>query len=225
MKNKNLIPLEIERKFIPKNYNKEWETDIVSSELLFQTYFNDENNMPYRVRLHLEKKNHKTGIIDTHMHAVSCYKNLIDNINGVPIYTEVEESLDWNKAVEIIKNNTNKLIVKRRSCVPFHEFMFEIDEYLTHNVILFSSETEAVEKKLHTIEVEFEKIEDVEIFNSYIMPTWLGMEVTNNKNYKNSHLAKSEKNKNFLNLESFFLDKLIITELVKCSRENIKPKF
>lgn len=225
VENKDKIPLEIERKFLPTNSSKDWNSDVVSSELLFQTYLSDEKGVPYRVRMHLDKIDHKTGVRDFNINAVSCYKELVDNINGVPIYTEKELSLDFDDALETLQNNKDKLIVKRRSCVPFHEFTFEIDEYLTHNVLLLGSEIWAFEGNLQTIEVEFKKIEDVKVFNSYTMPSWLGVEVTNDSRYKNSNLAKAKKHENASMLTDYLIDRILVSKSYSERTNFIKPRF
>lgn len=215
IKKQNIKPLEIERKFLPSTNDIAWNKDIISSELLFQTYLKDEIDIPYRVRLHLNKKDHKKESVSSDIHAVSCYKKLIDNIDGVPIYTEVEAPLDFEKALTIIKKNREFLIVKKRSYIPFNEFIFEIDDYLTYPGLVLEPNMWSFEGNLQTIEVEFKKIEDVKLFNSYVMPEWLGIEVTNDDRYKNSNLAKCEKNKNFIALTDSLLDKIIILNSYK----------
>ena len=86
---------------------------------------------------------------------------------------EYEYPIPLQDAKEMIELSLGEVIEKTRYYVPFEGLTFEVDEFAGKY------------KGLVTIEVEL-KSEDQEVS----FPNWVGKEVTNDKRYFNSNMAK-----------------------------------
>lgn len=184
------IPNEIEKKFLPNG--DDWKEEVVQHEVLLQVYLKDESGENFRVRLHLDKYSADNEVVKK-SHAVKCYKTYMGEENGVPVYAEKESPLDKDLALDLICGNINTLVMKKRSYVPFHQFTFEIDTYLNSDSWIGVNEL-STNGVLETIEVEFANSQDILVFDSLVKPSWLGDDVTKDKRFKNSNLAKMGKN-------------------------------
>lgn len=87
---------------------------------------------------------------------------------------EWEKEIDGNEAEDLLKLCEPGIIEKTRHLVPVGNHIFEVDEFLGENSGLIIAEIE-----LKTVDEFFEK------------PSWLGQEVTRDKRYYNSWLAKN----------------------------------
>lgn len=187
---------EIEKKYLPSDNSRQWMKDVIGSDLILQVYLKDESNTPYRVRLHLDKIA-KDGTVLSEENAVKCYKQLTGVVEGVPVYDEKETPINKFEALEIIRQNIESIVIKKRYYVPFHDFTFEIDDYYISEAWSKKSELWPHDGYMQTIEVEFGSAEDIVRYNSIEKPLWLGKEITVEHQYKNSNLAKMEKNEKF----------------------------
>lgn len=86
---------------------------------------------------------------------------------------EWEKEIDVEDARQLMLLCDTPIITKTRLYVPAGELMFEVDEFHNENEGLVVAEIE-----LHDEKETFEH------------PQWLGMEVTNDKRFHNSHLTK-----------------------------------
>jgi adenylate cyclase len=143
---------EIERKFLVKN--EAFKDEATQSHRIIQGYLNKDPERTVRVRI-------------------------IDNQGWLTIKgksnSEGTRRLEWEKAIpledakQLMALTLNQPIEKIRHIVPFENFTFEVDEFLTHD------------KNLILAEIELPS-EDT----SFPRPDWLGEEVTGNPSYYNA---------------------------------------
>lgn len=96
----------------------------------------------------------------------------VTNLSGMSRY-EWEKEIPVNEARELLALCEPAIIDKTRYLVHSREFTFEVDEFHGEN------------EGLVIAEVELDSEEDL-----FDKPSWLGMEVTGEKRYYNSKLAK-----------------------------------
>ena len=154
------MPLEIERKFLPKN--KEWK-EVPCKRILHieQGYIarTSEGNV-VRIRM-IDSAAEKSAVL--------CIKGRRGK-NGAP---EFEFEVPLRHAIELMRMCGSNIIKKWRYEVEYKNHLFEIDEFLGHH------------EGLTVIEVELtHKDEPVEL------PDWIGEEVTNDSRYANAYMAE-----------------------------------
>lgn len=207
---------EIEKKYLPTDGSKLWEKEVVESEVILQVYLKDEENIPCRIRLHLNLIDNNGNIIKE-AHGVRCYKKLVGELEGVPVYDEKETDVDKFIALSLIKENFDTLIMKKRHYIPFHEFTFEVDLYHSYNFWAIKKDVWEFEDNLQTVEIEFKTSDEIKKYNSLEKPKWLGLEITHDHKYKNINLAKREKNDKINDL------KLLVNSINLNPNSKVKP--
>lgn len=94
---------------------------------------------------------------------------------------EYEYDIPFDHAVEMLDTLClDRVIHKRRHLVQIDDYTWEIDEFLDHNTGLLLAEVEL--PSIHA---------------PITLPAWIGVEVTTDHRFKNSHLAN-----NTINIES-----------------------
>lgn len=144
--------LEIERKFLVKN--NAFKDQTLRSHYIVQGYLSKDPERTVRVR-----------IIDKEGWLTIKGKS---NAQGTS-RSEWEKSIPLEDAKQLLVLAIDVPIEKIRHIVPFENFTFEVDEFLTHN------------KNLLLAEIELPS-EDT----SFPRPDWLGDEVTGNPSYYNA---------------------------------------
>jgi adenylate cyclase len=86
---------------------------------------------------------------------------------------EIEFPIPVDKATELMEKFAEGIIEKIRYTIPYHGKMWEVDEFLGENMGLLLAEIE-----LNSEEEQFE------------VPGWIGVEVSHDVRYFNSHLSK-----------------------------------
>lgn len=156
-------PYEIERKFLIKYPNISWLEKKCKKLEIIQTYLNSNNNEEVRVR--------QRGNNGNYIYTQTIKKN-ISNIKRL----EIEKRLSKDQYLELLMNAdiSKHPIRKTRYCLIYKNQYFEIDIYP------FWDDKAIVEIELNSENQEFEFPKQLEIIK----------EVTNDKKYKNSELAK-----------------------------------
>ena len=144
--------LEIERKFLVKK--NAFKDQTLRSHYIVQGYLSKDPERTVRVR-----------IIDKEGWLTIKGKS---NAQGTS-RSEWEKSIPLEDAKQLLVLAIDVPIEKIRHIVPFENFTFEVDEFLTHN------------KNLLLAEIELPS-EDT----SFPRPDWLGEEVTGNPSYYNA---------------------------------------
>lgn len=144
--------LEIERKFLVKN--NAFKDQTLRSHYIVQGYLSKDPERTVRVR-----------IIDKEGWLTIKGKS---NAQGTS-RSEWEKAIPLEDAKQLLVLAIDVPIEKIRHIVPFENFTFEVDEFLTHN------------KNLLLAEIELPS-EDT----SFPRPDWLGDEVTGNPSYYNA---------------------------------------
>ena len=144
--------LEIERKFLVKN--NAFKDQTLRSHYIVQGYLSKDPERTVRVR-----------IIDKEGWLTIKGKS---NAQGTS-RSEWEKAIPLEDAKQLLVLAIDVPIEKIRHIVPFENFTFEVDEFLTHN------------KNLLLAEIELPS-EDT----SFPRPDWLGEEVTGNPSYYNA---------------------------------------
>ena len=144
--------LEIERKFLVKN--NAFKDQTLRSHYIVQGYLSKDPERTVRVR-----------IIDKEGWLTITGKS---NAQGTS-RSEWEKAIPLEDAKQLLVLAIDVPIEKIRHIVPFENFTFEVDEFLTHN------------KNLLLAEIELPS-EDT----SFPRPDWLGDEVTGNPSYYNA---------------------------------------
>lgn len=161
--------LEIEKKFLLAS--EDWKKSVVNSNILIQDYV-QYNNKDARIRINL-----------TTCKAVITHKGESTLVNNTLAREEEEFQVDFSGWLrKVVKDE--KFIMKKRNYVPFHNFMFEIDEFMN-----LSGDKE----ELKIAEVEFKNQDEIYIFDDLKKPLWLGKEVSALKEYENFNLHKKVK--------------------------------
>jgi CYTH domain-containing protein len=156
-------PYEIERKFLIKYPSISWlEKNCKKSEII-QTYLKSNDNEEVRVR--------QRGDNGNYIYTETIKKN-INDIKRI----EIEKRLSKDEYLELLMNadTTKHPIRKTRYCLIYQNQYFEIDIYP------FWNDKAIVEIELNNENQEFEIPKQLEVIK----------EVTNDKKYKNSELAK-----------------------------------
>ena len=146
------MKLEIERKFLVKN--NAFKDQTLRSHSIVQGYLSKDPERTVRVR-----------IIDKEGWLTIKGKS---NAQGTS-RSEWEKAIPLEDAKQLLVLAIDVPIEKIRHIVPFENFTFEVDEFLTHN------------KNLLLAEIELPS-EDT----SFPRPHWLGEEVTGNPSYYNA---------------------------------------
>ncbi len=146
------MKLEIERKFLVKN--NAFKDQTLRSHYIVQGYLSKDPERTVRVR-----------IIDKEGWLTIKGKS---NAQGTS-RSEWEKAIPLEDAKQLLVLAIDVPIEKIRHIVPFENFTFEVDEFLTHN------------KNLLLAEIELPS-EDT----SFPRPDWLGEEVTGNPSYYNA---------------------------------------
>ncbi|RPG66098.1 MAG: CYTH domain-containing protein [Flavobacteriaceae bacterium TMED42] len=146
------MKLEIERKFLVKN--NAFKDQTLRSHYIVQGYLSKDPERNVRVR-----------IIDKEGWLTIKGKS---NAQGTS-RSEWEKAIPLEDAKQLLVLAIDVPIEKIRHIVPFENFTFEVDEFLTHN------------KNLLLAEIELPS-EDT----SFPRPDWLGEEVTGNPSYYNA---------------------------------------
>lgn len=146
------MKLEIERKFLVKN--NAFKDQTLRSHSIVQGYLSKDPERTVRVR-----------IIDKEGWLTIKGKS---NAQGTS-RSEWEKAIPLDDAKQLLVLAIDVPIEKIRHIVPFENFTFEVDEFLTHN------------KNLLLAEIELPS-EDT----SFPRPDWLGEEVTGNPSYYNA---------------------------------------
>jgi len=146
------MKLEIERKFLVKN--NAFKDQTLRSHSIVQGYLSKDPERTVRVR-----------IIDKEGWLTIKGKS---NAQGTS-RSEWEKAIPLEDAKQLLVLAIDVPIEKIRHIVPFENFTFEVDEFLTHN------------KNLLLAEIELPS-EDT----SFPRPDWLGEEVTGNPSYYNT---------------------------------------
>lgn len=146
------MKLEIERKFLAKN--NAFKDQTLRSHYIVQGYLSKDPERTVRVR-----------IIDKEGWLTIKGKS---NAQGTS-RSEWEKAIPLEDAKQLLVLAIDVPIEKIRHIVPFENFTFEVDEFLTHN------------KNLLLAEIELPS-EDT----SFPRPDWLGEEVTGNPSYYNA---------------------------------------
>ncbi|MBL6665390.1 MAG: CYTH domain-containing protein [Flavobacteriaceae bacterium] len=146
------MKLEIERKFLVKN--NAFKDQTLRSHSIVQGYLSKDPERTVRVR-----------IIDKEGWLTIKGKS---NAQGTS-RSEWEKAIPLEDAKQLLVLAIDVPIEKIRHIVPFENFTFEVDEFLTHN------------KNLLLAEIELPS-EDT----SFPRPDWLGEEVTGNPSYYNA---------------------------------------
>lgn len=146
------MKLEIERKFLVKN--NAFKDQTLRSHYIVQGYLSKDPERTVRVR-----------IIDKEGWLTIKGKS---NAQGTS-RSEWEKAIPLEDAKQLLVLAIDVPIEKIRHIVPFENFTFEVDEFLTHN------------KNLLLAEIELPS-EDT----SFPRPDWLGDEVTGNPSYYNA---------------------------------------
>ena len=156
-------PYEIERKFLIKYPNISWLEKNCKKLEIIQTYLKHNNNEEVRVRQRGDNGNY------IYTQTIKKYISAIKRI-------EIEKRLSKDEYLELLMNAdiSKKPIRKTRYCLIYKNQYFEIDIYP------FWNDKAIVEIELNSENQEFELPKQFEIIK----------EVTNDKKYKNSELAK-----------------------------------
>jgi adenylate cyclase len=150
------MPTEIERKFLIAG---DFRSDITQSIPIKQGYLCSNPAKTVRVRVKGDR-------------AFLTIKGS-SNSSGLSRY-EWEKEISVAEAEELLLLCEREIIEKTRHLIPFHSFLYEVDEFSGANQGLILSEIE-----LPTEEALFEK------------PLWLGQEVTGDIRFYNSYLSKN----------------------------------
>ena len=98
--------------------------------------------------------------------------------NELLIRDEIEKEIDEEKYNELFKKIKNNIVYKTRYYIKDNNYLYELDIY--HDYL----------EGLITVEVEFDSLNDALKFKP---PSWFGIEITNDIDYKNSSLSKIKK--------------------------------
>ena len=93
---------------------------------------------------------------------------------GYLVREEEEFEVSVAEGEEYFSRCENRLVYKTRYYIPYEKYIVELDIY------------EKKHKGLIVCEVEFESVEDAK---SFILPSWFGEEITENREYRNKYLA------------------------------------
>ena len=93
---------------------------------------------------------------------------------GYLVREEEEFEVSVAEGEEYFSKCENRLVYKTRYYIPYEKYIVELDIY------------EKKHKGLIVCEVEFESVEDAK---SFILPSWFGEEITENREYRNKYLA------------------------------------
>lgn len=93
---------------------------------------------------------------------------------GYLVREEEEFEVSTAEGEEYFSRCENRLVYKTRYYIPYEKYIVELDIY------------EKKHKGLIVCEVEFESVEDAK---SFILPSWFGEEITENREYRNKYLA------------------------------------
>jgi len=156
-------PYEIERKFLIKYPNISWLEKNCKKLEIIQTYLNSSNDEEVRVR----QRGYNGNFIYT--------KTIKKNISDIK-RLEIEKRLSKDEYLELLMDadTTKHPIRKTRYCLIYKNQYFEIDIYP------FWGDKAILEIELNSENQEFEIPKQLEVIK----------EVTNDKKYKNSELAK-----------------------------------
>ena len=89
---------------------------------------------------------------------------------------EIEEEIDRDLYERLLRHAESKVIRKTRYRIPYLKYTIELD--------IFHGELEG----LQLAEIEFPNMEEAKLKE---LPEWFGEDVTEDKRYRNSHLAKN----------------------------------
>lgn len=144
---------EIERKFLVKG---DYKSATVKADRIMQGYIATLNGKTVRIRVRDDK-----GYITIKERT---------GASGLSRY-EWETEIPLKDARELLGHCDGGVVDKTRFLVPYHDHVFEVDEFYGDNEGLTVAEVELVAE-----DEAFDK------------PSWLGEEVTGDRRYYNSHL-------------------------------------
>lgn len=157
---------EIEKKYKVADATIPFRSKVLEEIEIFQAYFVDSDGENKRIRIQPTQKR-----------AIVTQKKDLGVKDGVPIREEIEFDIDFQKGLKTFLA-CDVFIHKTRYVMPFVEhFKFEFDIYRNLNFTL------------NTVEVEM-KMDEIEHFNTLVLPSWVGEDISLEKKFSNFSLTK-----------------------------------
>jgi adenylate cyclase len=173
-------PLEIEKKYLV--LNDDWKKEVSNSFTIYQGYYT-ENEQFKRIRLVPEEGT-----------AIVAYKEDAGEIKGFVKRIEIENAVDYQTGLDLIKNSRS-VIVKQRHLIPFGEYTIELD--------VFSN----LDKPLVMAEIEVQE-NQIDSYLTKKLPSWLGEDVSNSKSHTNARLSDNALPIDFTSLSKITTSKI-----------------